>query len=197
MAELLEGYVERDMNRERQAGAPVNSGISIRFAASSDAEKIAEIKVLSWQAAYRSLMPDVILDNLDAEKEAAGWKKWIESGETKVLLACCNEEIIGFCSLHAYLGDDLDREIVGEIPAIYFLPSQWRKGAGTQLMTAALNELGIMGFKEAALWVLKTNQKARAFYEKVGFKCDGAEKVESGLVGCELCEVRYRGNLPQ
>ena len=50
------------------------------------------------------------------------------------------------------------------------------------------------GFNEAVLWVLETNERARRFYEKVGWKTDGQTKTDDrGPV--VLNEVRYRVTL--
>jgi ribosomal protein S18 acetylase RimI-like enzyme len=47
------------------------------------------------------------------------------------------------------------------------------------------------GFDEAVLWVLETNERARRFYEKAGWKTDGQTKTEErGPV--VLNDVRYR-----
>jgi len=42
---------------------------------------------------------------------------------------------------------------------------------------------------------LDVDQRARAFYERVGFASDGRERTDSGLVGAPLHEVRYVGSV--
>ena len=37
-----------------------------------------------------------------------------------------------------------------------------------------------MGFERLVLWVLRMNERARAFYEEFGFRADGTEKVDTG-----------------
>ncbi|MCG8924167.1 hypothetical protein [Lentzea sp. CC55] len=41
------------------------------------------------------------------------------------------------------------------------------------------------------LWVFDENPRARRFYELLGFRADGHEKVET-VDGKELKEIRYR-----
>ena len=55
-------------------------------------------------------------------------------------------------------------------------------------------EISARGYKSISLWVLNQNARAKAFYEKSGFKADGSSK-ESGLGNtkkeryiCELTE---------
>lgn len=84
--------------------------------------------------------------------------------------------------------DDLD-DTYGEIWGIYLLPSYWNKGFGTILMNWGINELSDRGYKGASLWVLEENLNARAFYEKLGFTCDGV--IKEIRLGTILKEVRY------
>ena len=43
--------------------------IKIRKAEIADAEKIAKIKIEGWQTAYRGIIDDEFLDNMDRKKE--------------------------------------------------------------------------------------------------------------------------------
>ena len=55
-------------------------------------------------------------------------------------------------------------------------------------------ELERRGFRNATLWVLASNDRARRFYEREGWEADGATKVdEFGTV--EMREVRYARRL--
>ena len=58
-------------------------------------------------------------------------------------------------------------------------------------MAAAVDELRVLGFDEAILWVLDGNTRARRFYELAGWQPDGAEK-QMVWRGVEVHEVRYR-----
>jgi hypothetical protein len=48
--------------------------MEIRAATISDAYGIAEIQVAGWQAAYRGLMPDSLLDGLSVPKREEMWQ---------------------------------------------------------------------------------------------------------------------------
>ncbi len=54
--------------------------------------------------------------------------------------------------------------------AIYLLAAHYGSGAGQALLDAAL------GRAAASLWILEDNPRARAFYERNGFRADGAAK---------------------
>jgi RimJ/RimL family protein N-acetyltransferase len=58
-------------------------------------------------------------------------------------------------------------------------------------MAAALGALRASGFATASLWVLEDNPRARRFYEREGWRHDGAKREEEFL-GVPISEVRYR-----
>ena len=51
--------------------------LTIRPAQLGDAERIAAIQVRAWQAAYRGVMPDAYLDELNADDRAAYWRRQV------------------------------------------------------------------------------------------------------------------------
>jgi RimJ/RimL family protein N-acetyltransferase len=58
-------------------------------------------------------------------------------------------------------------------------------------MSAAMDELRDLGMREASLWVLRDNQRARRFYERLGWQPDGRTSSES-YGGVELEALCYR-----
>ena len=79
----------------------------------------------------------------------------------------------------------------GEIYGCYVDPLHWRRGVGSALMVGALASLADAGYSEAVLWVLKENPRARAFYERHGWRADGACKWFE-VADEKYPEVRYR-----
>jgi ribosomal protein S18 acetylase RimI-like enzyme len=75
------------------------------------------------------------------------------------------------------------------------MPVAWGIGAGRQLMTAALDVLAAAGYRQATLWVLDSNWRARRFYHAGGWQADGTVKTDDTR-GFPLTEVRYRRLLP-
>jgi ribosomal protein S18 acetylase RimI-like enzyme len=78
----------------------------------------------------------------------------------------------------------------GEIFACYVHPDWWRKGTGRLLMGRAIDGLVRSGRDDVSLWVLEANDRARRFYEALGFAPDGTRKLVS--FGIPVPEVRYR-----
>jgi GNAT superfamily N-acetyltransferase len=86
--------------------------------------------------------------------------------------------LLGFASYSPSRDSDADPGRVGEISAIYLLPSAWDKGIGRQLMDATLACLATAGFTQVTLWVLDSNVRARRFYEAGGWSADGGQKLD-------------------
>lgn len=84
---------------------------------------------------------------------------------------------------------------IGEVIAINIHPVFWRQGLGRELFLESVSRLGKPGFTQATLWVVRDNQRARSFYETLGWRLDGGERTRSELTGSPLPEVRYRVSL--
>ena len=158
---------------------------TVRFINENDDRKqISFVYEQSWKTAYRGIIPDDYLDSIPAGRWAA--KVDIATWHTLVCLEDGN--IIGTSSFSESRFEVFKG--YGEIISIYLLPEYVGKGYGRQLMERALSELKKAGYFKAFLWVLEENSKARAFYEKMGFKLS-SEVIESDIGGKILKEISY------
>jgi GNAT superfamily N-acetyltransferase len=170
----------------------------VRAAGPSDAEQIAAVHVRSWQAAYRGLLPQDYLDQLDPADRLPRWRRTLRETDPAgggVIVAVKDRWICGAAWFGPTRDTDSDPALVGELVGIYLLPEAWGKGLGRSLMTAAVEHLTAAGYSEATLWVLESNVRARGFYAKAGWAEDGAVKQDDRL-GFPITEVRYRRQLP-
>lgn len=151
--------------------------LTVRRARPGDAAAIASIHVLTWQAAYRGLLPDSLLDGLSIERREAGWSRHLaESGPADATWVVeRNAEIVGFAAIGPARDDDLTRD-VAQLDAIYVHPDHWHRGAGRALMTALLDHWRTAGIRRAILWVLEDNARSRQFYERSGWVVEGARR---------------------
>ncbi|MFQ5740083.1 MAG: GNAT family N-acetyltransferase [Acidobacteriota bacterium] len=122
----------------------------IRRAQVKDAEAIAGVHIDSWRAAYRGQMPDQVLDALDVTQRAQQWEEWLEQPQLSVFVATVDGTVEGFCCLCPTRDEDA-RDTVGEIPALYVLPSHWRRGIGRLLCERTLAEARKREFEEVSL----------------------------------------------
>jgi ribosomal protein S18 acetylase RimI-like enzyme len=165
--------------------------VSVRDAKPADARAIAEIHVAAWRAAYRGMMPDAYLASLSVTERVERWTNALSGpGPAKVAVAVLDGRIAGFCSFGPTRDtDDVD---VAEIYSLNIFPPVWGRGAGRLLCEHALREAAAREHAAVTLWVLKENERARRFYERLGYAADGAEKTDTALIGSPLNDVRYR-----
>lgn len=158
-----------------------------------DAEAISLVHVRSWQSAYRGLISDEILDGLDAtlDRRIAYWRRMLTGDQVGGvhLVAEHDGQVVAFLSAGPARDDDLGGR-PAEIPVIYAIEEAWGQGHGAGLMNEAFRRLAESDYSNVALWVLDTNSRARAFYEKGGFIADGSTKVAE-VNGAQVAEVRY------
>ena len=170
----------------------------IRAAGVADAARIAGVHVRSWQGAYRGLLPQSYLDGLDPAQRVGQWERSLAEGSTGragVLVADAGGALLGFASYAPSHDRDADPGRVGEIGAIYLLPSAWGNGVGRRLMDATLVCMAEAEFIQVTLWVLDSNVRARQFYAAGGWSADGAQKLDESR-GFPITQVRYRRSLP-
>ena len=156
----------------------------IRQASPQDAQGLAEVHALSWQAAYAGLIEPQFLKTRTLQRSLETFKR---NGCTEIWLAEQADKIVGFCRI----GREKDNgELLGEIVALYLLPQFQRQGIGKRLMQTGIDQLRQRGYSTIVLWVLKSNVLARQFYEHCGFTAEPVEKTLD--MGTPQIVVRYR-----
>jgi GNAT superfamily N-acetyltransferase len=157
-------------------------GVELREARRGDEPAVADIHVRAWQEAYRGLIPDEFLDELDPEDRAARYTFESDDADAPTTLVAvqegedCGEIILGFATFCR--SRDLDAPDHGEVVALYVDPDRYGSGVGRMLMAAARRRLWEAGYADALLWVLDGNDRAARFYEGEGWAPDGATRVE-------------------
>lgn len=167
--------------------------VFIRNASIDDAEILGLIYSQSYQAAFKGIIPDNILENVfSPERRTDGLMKELSKG-TPVNAILFYEDIpVGLLTYGKPKDEDLDDSLI-EIWRIYLLPIYWGQNVGSDLLDWGIKEIQDKGYKKIILWVLEENSRARKFYEKMGFIRDGVTRVIN--VGKELTDLRYIRNL--
>jgi GNAT superfamily N-acetyltransferase len=164
--------------------------MQIRRADPADAIAVAQVHVRSWQAAYRNLLPDDYLDQLRPEGRAEKYEfASVDPRMPRTIVAVEGSLIHGFAT--TVPARDPDLPLCGEIYALYVDPSQWGRGLGVALLSAARAHLFQSGFRKAALWVLTGNVRADHFYRMDGWAPDGLSRTDT-VWGVVVDEVRYQ-----
>jgi ribosomal protein S18 acetylase RimI-like enzyme len=176
--------------------------MEVRLATLDDAPAIARVHVVAWQAAYRGMMPDSLLDSLSVAERESGWRQRLAAGvaEARPIWVVVEEAVeglvlTGFCATgpprDVDLAGDAAAGEIGEIYAINLDPAAWGRGHGRALFEHAVADLGRRGCVAVVLWVVADNARARRFYEAAGMQPDGREQTTQ-RGGAPLHEVRYR-----
>ncbi|MDP5316765.1 MULTISPECIES: GNAT family N-acetyltransferase [Streptomyces] len=163
----------------------------IRDMTIDDCEAVARVRVRGWQSAYAGLMPQAHLDAMDVAADAERRRGFFtEAGAVvNVVAERPGPGVVGWAAYGPYR-EDGRRLARGEVYAIYVLPEQTGTGVGRALMAEVLTRAAAAGHPDVALWVLKENAPARRFYERAGFRPDGAEEPFD-VDGVAVPEVRY------
>lgn len=163
----------------------------IRAAEPQDAMAVAQVHVRSWQAAYRTLLPDDYLDKLRPEDRAQTYDfASLDPLKPWTIVAVEDGLIHGFASTAPSREPDLGDH--GELWALYVDPAKWGRGFGVALMKAA--RVRLFGFRKAVLWVLAGNERAERFYQADGWVPEGVSRTDS-VWGVTVNEVRYKRGL--
>ncbi len=159
----------------------------VRKATLNDAPAIARVHVSSWRSTYRGLLPNDFLSSLSETGYAERWKRVIAEGTSRVYVAEDQDDVVGFASGGRERAGETGYE--GELYAIYVLDTAQRRGVGRELVRATVAGLRELGLSDMIIWVLRDNQPARAFYERLGGVYVRAQPITIGLTTLE--EVSY------
>jgi GNAT superfamily N-acetyltransferase len=138
----------------------------VRPATVDDAQEIARVQVASWRSAYKELLPGDFLDSLSEREYTERWTRFIDRGSSRVYVAEHDGELIGFASGGRERAGETG--YTGELYAIYILDAFQRHGHGRELVKAVVTGLREMRLDDMIIWVLRDNQPARRFYERLG-----------------------------
>lgn len=161
-----------------------------------DCDELGRVHVQVWREAYADHMPADYLAGLSGEDFAAGWRHRAEAAQpgTRTLVARGEDgRIAGFLSAGPSRDDDAPTP--DELYALNVVAT----AHGTGLAQALLDEG--LGDREATLWVVEGNLRARAFYTRNGFMPEGARSAHEVTGTPEVRMIRRgagtRGPLPE
>ena len=184
--------------------------LTIRPAPPNDAQAVARIRVQGWRFAYQGLISQDYLDSLSVAEDTERMRGYLSQfpqnsplsrsefvqgsgdGEKQsFMLAVRGNAVLGFCRFSA-TPDKIDRAdratpgetMNGRLHALYIDPGALGQSIGHTLMNHALSTFAAWGCERATLWVLEGNSRAISFYERQGWRCTGATKVDQSFGPC-------------
>ncbi|HEX8166115.1 MAG TPA: GNAT family N-acetyltransferase [Beijerinckiaceae bacterium] len=160
--------------------------ISIRRARTEDAAALSGVFDSAWREAYQGIIPGVALDRMMARRGPRWWLSTIGRGRPLVVLDV-GETVAGYVSYGRCRDRALPAE--GEIDELYLAPEYQGVGFGTRLFRCVRNDMTDRGIKRIAVWSLAENERARAFYERLGGKV--VAETTDRVAGSNLTKVAY------
>jgi GNAT superfamily N-acetyltransferase len=159
----------------------------IRTASPADATGIAIVQAASWRSSYRGILPDRILNALDAGARIARRRESIFGpGLTLVAFDLTHGDIVGYASAGTSRRSGPE---VGELYEIYLIDRAKRFGLGRELFAGYIDWCAESGLRRMVVWVLEANRSARRFYEALGGRAAG--RIESSVSGFPVIEMAY------
>jgi ribosomal protein S18 acetylase RimI-like enzyme len=149
--------------------------MEIRKANKNDIQSIQNIAFETWPSAYGDILKVEQIDymlNLMYNKEVL--QKQMEESQTFVIIKEENEDL-AFVSFET----DYDKQAQTKIHKIYITPAAQGKGLGKILIEETESQ-AIKKRNNKLLLNVNRQNKARYFYEKLGFKIAYSEDIEIG-----------------
>jgi len=153
----------------------MSDGFLIRDASTADAPLIGRIFHQAWRETYRGLLPDAMVDGVDADTIAEEWAvKLAPGGGSFCLIAETDDGVaMGYGGgTLAGFSDEVIPELAdkgpsGLLDSLYVLKDHHSGGLGRTLVAGIAAGLTDVGMSRMAVVVLATNP-AVAFYKRLG-----------------------------
>ncbi|PKQ08429.1 MAG: hypothetical protein CVT73_07250 [Alphaproteobacteria bacterium HGW-Alphaproteobacteria-12] len=142
-----------------------------------DEEALGRLIVACWREAYRDMLPAALLNRLDHRREARKWRDGLQTGIAWIAGQAGAPVGVGYMR-------------GAEVTTLYVRKADHGRGIGADLLAHLFDEIACLGRREAFLWVLEKNLKARAFYEHMGGRLVARRSVGFARHP-EIMEVRY------
>ena len=155
----------------------------------AEAAELRALHVATWERTYRGRASEAWYREKLAAHAARDWGKLVRSQTARgggVLTTRCDGRLVALCQYGPTEDQDHDPAQVGQIQRLYVHPAHQGAGIGRSLLDASTDHLRRAGWHTATLWVLETDQRARGFYERLGWSRDGDRTIGPPT------DIRYR-----
>jgi ribosomal protein S18 acetylase RimI-like enzyme len=156
-----------------------NGRLTLRRAEFGDEAILRQLRLTALSDA-----PEAFGSTLDKElaRTSADWQRWMSPGVTFILY-----EPAGARGMVAGLQDESDPAVV-HLMAIWVHPGIRGSGGADELVSAVIAWAESNGAKLVRLKVIQGNDRARGFYERMGFRTTGQEEVRErdGMIEIQM-----------
>lgn len=141
--------------------------IEVRKASLEDAGTIVSTRQKVWDATYRGIYPDEMIDAFD-------WKRHLEAEQCRLsnpnfqcYMVLDGKHCVGYLS-YGRIHPGLWKDFAFRLHSLYLLPPYQGKGLGKQLFLQARDACRDMGYGKMFLDCHPDNTKALQFYMRMG-----------------------------
>ena len=150
-----------------------------------DCDELGRVHMAVWREAHAGIMPADYLSGLSDENCAARWRTIAAAPPARggtVVVRDPAGRIAGFASAGPSRDDD------APTPWELYAVNLAARARGTGVADALVDRL--VGERDASLWVVEANARARAFYERRGFADEGGRCEHEPTGTTEIRMVR-------
>ncbi|MFP5297476.1 MAG: N-acetyltransferase family protein, partial [Actinomycetota bacterium] len=136
----------------------------LRRAVPADGPGIAHVHVTSWRTVYDGVLARETIEGLNEDALAEEWTAGISdpgNEEIRYWVLEDRHRIIGYARTGPNRDGDIVDPDVFEVYGFYTHPEVWGTGAGSTMMDEVLDDLRSRGGRQATLWVVEENPRAR------------------------------------
>jgi len=159
---------------------------ALRPLAPEDCDELGRVHMAIWRDAYADLMPADYLAGLSDERCADRWRERValppDAPQRTLVVVDSDGRLAGFGSAGPSRDEDAPSE--WELYAVNLAPH----ARGTGVADRLVDEL--LGDRDATLWVIEGNARARAFYTRRGFVDEGGRELHPPTGTPEMRMVR-------
>jgi GNAT superfamily N-acetyltransferase len=171
---------------------------SFRRATGADIDRIARIHVDGWRSAYTGLIDESALAERTVDRRKTEWAELFAGTvypDHLVYVMEVDGEVAGFARVGPSDDSDVERKATLNVFALYLDPGLTGQGFGRLLLDHVLERAKSSGYSLATLYVLVENERARSFYEKLGWEPEPDVVTDCLGDGAEALQMRYRMEL--
>ncbi|EWT02271.1 enoyl-CoA hydratase [Intrasporangium oryzae NRRL B-24470] len=155
----------------------------------ADCDELGRVHVRVRREAYAGIMPADHLAGLSANRSADHWRT-VAAGaadgstaaSTTLVARDAAGRVVGFASAGPSCDDDAPTQ--WELYVVNLLADVHGTGLADELLGR------VLGDRDATLWVVEENARARAFYARHGFVLEGARSQHDATGAAEVRMVR-------
>jgi len=164
------------------------SDLSIRPARIEDARGIADLHVRSFIKSYEHLAVTRRAAEGGLAERVQLWESRLGEPAKTTLVAIRDDRMVGFIHIGPSPDTDAD-DWTGHIYSVHVDPLLTGGSIGSRLVARAMAVLAKEGFHTATLWAISDNERARRFYDRLGWLPEGVLRKEKLSVGPEEGDV--------